>query len=118
MNEKPHRLGTKMLRRGKVGVMPDENSARPSHSSTPHAGGSDELEKHGRFTRDEIKEYKQLFSMFDTDGSGAIGSEELKEAIMSIGLAANDEEIDKLIREVSVFKKVQPSSITLRKIQI
>lgn len=40
--------------------------------------------------------------MFDTDGSGAIGREELKEAMISIGLGqTNDAEIDRLISEVS-----------------
>ena len=38
--------------------------------------------------------------MFDTDGSGAIGSEELKGAMQSIGLEADDDEIERLIREV------------------
>ena len=38
--------------------------------------------------------------MFDTDGSGAIGSEELKGAMQSIGLEADDAEIERLIKEV------------------
>ena len=29
------------------------------------------------YTKGELKEYQQLFKMFDTDGSGAIGSEEV-----------------------------------------
>jgi calmodulin len=39
--------------------------------------------------------------MFDTDGSGAIGSEELKGAMQSIGLEADDAEIERLIKEVN-----------------
>lgn len=51
--------------------------------------------------------------MFDTDNSGAIGNEELKEAIVRIGnnklyykifelgLQANDSEINALIEEVN-----------------
>jgi Ca2+-binding EF-hand superfamily protein len=39
--------------------------------------------------------------MFDTDGSGALGNDELKEAMIGIGLQASDEEIDELIREVN-----------------
>ncbi|PIC19639.1 hypothetical protein B9Z55_025117 [Caenorhabditis nigoni] len=39
--------------------------------------------------------------MFDTDGSGAIGNEELKQAMISIGLHANKAEIDNVIKEVS-----------------
>ncbi|VDM46471.1 unnamed protein product [Toxocara canis] len=52
------------------------------------------------YTKSEVQEYKQLFSMFDTDGSGAIGNDELKQAMMSIGLHTNDQEIDNLICEV------------------
>jgi calmodulin len=47
------------------------------------------------------QEYQQLFKMFDTDGSGAIGSEELKGAMQSIGLEADDAEIERLIKEVN-----------------
>lgn len=39
--------------------------------------------------------------MFDTDNSGAIGNEELREAIISIGLQASKSEIDELIKEVT-----------------
>ncbi|VDL71893.1 unnamed protein product [Nippostrongylus brasiliensis] len=52
------------------------------------------------YTRKELKEYRQLFNMFDTDGSGAIGNEELKQAMFSIGMHANEAEIDNVIREV------------------
>lgn len=38
--------------------------------------------------------------MFDTDGSGAIGSKELKQAMISVGINANESEIEDLIREV------------------
>ena len=39
--------------------------------------------------------------MFDTDGSGAIGNDELKQAMLSIGIHANEAEIDNVIKEVS-----------------
>lgn len=38
--------------------------------------------------------------MFDTDNSGAIGNDELKEAISSIGLKVSKSEIENLIKEV------------------
>ncbi|ETN71434.1 EF hand [Necator americanus] len=50
--------------------------------------------------RKKLKEYQQIFSMFDTDGSGAIGNAELKQAMLSIGIHANEAEIDNVIREV------------------
>lgn len=52
------------------------------------------------YLRKELKEYRQLFNMFDTDGSGAIGNEELKQAMMSIGMHVNQAEIDNVIKEV------------------
>ncbi|KHJ97775.1 EF hand [Oesophagostomum dentatum] len=52
------------------------------------------------FSRKELKEYRQLFNMFDTDGSGAIGNDELKQAMLSIGIHANEAEIDNVIKEV------------------
>ncbi|KAL3068077.1 hypothetical protein niasHT_038067 [Heterodera trifolii] len=52
------------------------------------------------YSKSELHEYQQLFKMFDTDGSGAIGCEELKGAMLSIGLQADDAEIERLIKEV------------------
>jgi Ca2+-binding EF-hand superfamily protein len=46
-----------------------------------------------------MHEYRQLFDMFDTDNSGAIGNEELKQAILNFGHQATDAEIDQLIQE-------------------
>lgn len=44
--------------------------------------------------------------MFDTDGSGAIGNEELKQAMLSIGISANEAEIDDVIKEVRCCWKI------------
>lgn len=109
----------KMVRRVKVGAMPDDTSSIGSGPRHPpiheHGHGVANLfhnQFHHRenyiteallakFNKQQLEEYHQLFSMFDTDGSGAIGSQELKEAIMSIGLQVNDVEIDNIIRDVS-----------------
>lgn len=111
-----------MGRRNKVGVITEENNVSSAHRSKDHHPfehsnsvahiftnqflhrdnyHTDELLS--KFTKEELDEFHQLFSMFDTDGSGAIGSQELKEAIMSIGLQVNDAEIDRLIKEVCMF---------------
>lgn len=47
-----------------------------------------------------MEEYRQLFDLFDTDGSGAIGNDELKKAILNFGHQTTDEEVDALIQEV------------------
>ncbi len=54
------------------------------------------------YTADELVEYRQVFALFDTDGSGAIGTDELGEAMRSMGMNANQKELEQLIREVSV----------------
>jgi Ca2+-binding EF-hand superfamily protein len=54
------------------------------------------------YTADELVEYRQVFALFDTDGSGAIGTDELGEAMRSMGMNANQKELEQLIREASV----------------
>ncbi|KAI6190951.1 putative calcium-binding protein [Aphelenchoides bicaudatus] len=84
----------RMIRRIKVGALPgtsDDNS----RATTPSL---DHLSEH--YTRSELEEYRQLFLMFDTDNSGSISNEELKAAVISIGLQLTDEEVDDLIKEV------------------
>uniref|UniRef100_A0A1I8BDR9 EF-hand domain-containing protein n=1 Tax=Meloidogyne hapla TaxID=6305 RepID=A0A1I8BDR9_MELHA len=70
-------------------------------SARPHSAARQQQQMLERlYTKGELKEYQQLFKMFDTDGSGAIGSGELKEAMLRIGLDADDAEIERLIKEV------------------
>jgi Ca2+-binding EF-hand superfamily protein len=86
-----------MMRRVKVAALPGgtSHSDENSRAATPSL---EHLSEH--YTKSELEDYRQLFCMFDTDGSGAIGNEELKSAIISIGLQASDAEIETLIREV------------------
>ncbi|CAD5207897.1 unnamed protein product [Bursaphelenchus okinawaensis] len=79
--------------------------ARVPALATPQLGNGsisgDELPPQHDHTYDpEMDEYRQLFDMFDADGSGAIGNEELKEAILSLGQNISDHEIEALIKEV------------------
>ena len=52
------------------------------------------------YTEEELEEYRGVFGLFDTDGSGAIGTDELGEAMKSLGLATSEAELEALIREV------------------
>ncbi|CAI5455606.1 unnamed protein product [Caenorhabditis angaria] len=97
------------MRSAKVGVARQLETKKPQtgrkHSTssrgTIHSQQSQpEDTTQMKYTRKELKEYRQLFNMFDTDGSGAIGNEELKQAMISIGLHANKNEIDNVIKEV------------------
>ncbi|GMS78836.1 hypothetical protein PENTCL1PPCAC_1011, partial [Pristionchus entomophagus] len=53
-----------------------------------------------RYTDEELQEYRQVFNMFDTDRSGAIGLEELEAAMRNLGLEQTRDELDKIIDEV------------------
>ncbi|CAJ0582791.1 unnamed protein product, partial [Mesorhabditis spiculigera] len=52
------------------------------------------------YTEEELAEYRQVFNMFDTDRSGAIGLEELEAAMRNLGLEQTREELDRIIDEV------------------
>ncbi|CAJ0582966.1 unnamed protein product, partial [Mesorhabditis spiculigera] len=60
------------------------NASRITVISVPAEGQSGV-----KYTKKELKEYRQIFAMFDTDGSGAIGNEELKQAMISIGISVD-----------------------------
>ncbi|CAJ0956972.1 unnamed protein product, partial [Mesorhabditis belari] len=52
------------------------------------------------YTEEELAEYRQVFNMFDTDRSGAIGLDELEAAMRNLGLEQTREELDRIIDEV------------------
>ncbi|CAJ0944532.1 unnamed protein product, partial [Mesorhabditis belari] len=104
------------MRSHRVGVLPsttDSNkngnlkmrrgSSQSQHSHHSEDGSSTARttkEREQKYSKKELKEWKQLFGMFDTDGSGAIGSEELKRAMKALGVGMSDEHIENIIKEV------------------
>ncbi|CAJ0609531.1 unnamed protein product [Cylicocyclus nassatus] len=90
--EKPP-SGRKMSTSSRATVQ--SSQSQKSHNNENHVDNNDPT-----YDRKELKEYRQLFNMFDTDGSGAIGNDELKQAMLSIGIHANEAEIDNVIKEV------------------
>ncbi len=58
------------------------------------------MSRNGKYTKEELEEYGQVFALFDTDGSGAIGVEELGEAMRSMGMAPTQRELEQLINDV------------------
>lgn len=65
-----------------------------------------------KYTKEEIEEYKQVFALFDTDGSGAIGTDELGEAMRSMGMNPTPQElqvkgsyliIDRCLYDIHIF---------------
>ncbi|KAI6199678.1 HLH domain-containing protein [Aphelenchoides besseyi] len=63
-------------------------------------GGSIPLiRKLDKYTSEELKEYRQVFNMFDTDRSGAIGLDEMENAITNLGMDPKQVDLEMLIRE-------------------
>ncbi|VBB30996.1 unnamed protein product [Acanthocheilonema viteae] len=56
--------------------------------------------KLARYSEEELEEYRQVFNVFDTDGSGAIGIEELESAMRNLGLEPQKNELEQIIEEV------------------
>ncbi|VDM98807.1 unnamed protein product [Thelazia callipaeda] len=52
------------------------------------------------YSEEELEEYRQVFNMFDTDGSGAIGIDELESAMRNLGLQPEKNELEQIIEEV------------------
>uniref|UniRef100_A0A0N4U4F0 Calmodulin n=1 Tax=Dracunculus medinensis TaxID=318479 RepID=A0A0N4U4F0_DRAME len=74
------------------------------HSSQRNSSSNSNLplikQKLAEYTNEELEEYRQVFNMFDTDGSGAIGIDELESAMKNFGLEAKRDELELIIEEV------------------
>ncbi|MFH4981972.1 hypothetical protein AB6A40_008681 [Gnathostoma spinigerum] len=51
------------------------------------------------YTDEELKDYRQVFDMFDTDRSGAIGLDELENAMRNLGIEPMQGELEEIIEE-------------------
>ncbi|XP_022773950.1 caltractin-like [Durio zibethinus] len=55
---------------------------------------------HHRLSKQKTQEIKEIFDIFDTDGSGTIDAKELKSAMMSLGFEMTKEQINQMLAEV------------------
>ena len=53
-------------------------------------------------TEEQRQEIKEAFDLFDTDGSGAIDSKELKVAMRALGFEPNKDDIKRMIAELDI----------------
>uniref|UniRef100_A0AC34G6L6 EF-hand domain-containing protein n=1 Tax=Panagrolaimus sp. ES5 TaxID=591445 RepID=A0AC34G6L6_9BILA len=61
---------------------------------------SDPLVTHlDKYTAEELQEYRQVFNMFDADRSGAIGLDELENAITNLGVDSKTVDLESIIKE-------------------
>merc|ERR1711988_931919 len=51
-------------------------------------------------SEEELSEFREIFNLVDSDGSGEISREELGELISTLGLKASQEELDRMIDEI------------------
>uniref|UniRef100_A0A914C2W8 EF-hand domain-containing protein n=1 Tax=Acrobeloides nanus TaxID=290746 RepID=A0A914C2W8_9BILA len=68
-------------------------------STDPNSEDSPLITKLDKYTPEELKEYRQVFNMFDADRSGAIGLDELENAITNLGMDPKQVDVEMLIRE-------------------
>ncbi|KAH0842860.1 Calmodulin [Fonsecaea pedrosoi] len=57
---------------------------------------------HKHLSDEEVKAYKDVFALFDKDGSGTITAQELGEIMKSLGQNPSDSELQDMINEVDV----------------
>ncbi|XP_066911333.1 calmodulin-like isoform X5 [Clytia hemisphaerica] len=60
------------------------------------------LEMMAKMSTDVDETIKEAFYIFDSDGSGAISSEEFRKVMMTLGAQMTDEEVTEIIEEVDV----------------
>jgi len=51
-------------------------------------------------TEEQVAEFKECFSLFDSDGSGTVDTSELGEVMRSLGQKMSDDELHRMIEEV------------------
>ena len=51
-------------------------------------------------TADEVLEIKEAFDLFDTDGSGQINTEELKQALRNLGIDARNQTLSNMMNDL------------------
>eukprot|EP00999_Lentomonas_sp_LEN2_P000652 NODE_1649_length_781_cov_149.287462_g1600_i0.p1 GENE.NODE_1649_length_781_cov_149.287462_g1600_i0~~NODE_1649_length_781_cov_149.287462_g1600_i0.p1 ORF type:complete len:181 (+),score=23.81 NODE_1649_length_781_cov_149.287462_g1600_i0:73-615(+) len=55
-----------------------------------------------QLTHEQLSEFKEVFYLFDKDGDQTINTQELGNAMRSLGLNPSDQEVEDMIREVDV----------------
>ena len=55
-----------------------------------------------QLSQDQIHEFRDAFSLFDSDGSGTISVAELGEVLKSVGQRSSQEEVQRLVREADL----------------
>lgn len=54
----------------------------------------------GKFSSEQVAEYKVHFGMFDADGGGSIAAEELAQVLADLGMEPTQKQVESIIRQV------------------
>jgi len=69
------------------------------HGSDDGSSAVPLITKLDKYSQEELKEYRQIFNIFDADRSGAIGIDELENAITNLGMDPKQVDLEMLMRE-------------------
>ena len=69
-----------------------------------HMNMLDPLERriYEEMTQEKKDEYKEIFAIFDSDGSGSIQHEEIADVMRTLGQNPTDEEVDEMVKKIDV----------------
>jgi len=85
---------------GRSNIFSGTFRAKFSQDQSSEDGGSTPLiTKLDKYTHEELTEFRQVFNLFDTDRSGAIGLDEMENAITNLGMDPKQFDMQMLIHE-------------------
>jgi calmodulin len=106
--EKPHRVASIFGSFGhfvgsplSAAVTPSAVLAEPDQKAPSKSAIVMELVRCAQeLTEEQVAEFKECFSLFDSDGSGTVDTSELGEVMRSLGQKMSDDELHRMIEEV------------------
>jgi calmodulin len=105
--EKPHRAASIFGSFAPFGspssaVTPSAVLAEPSRPAPPSKSAivMELVRCAQELTEEQVAEFKECFSLFDSDGSGTVDTSELGEVMRSLGQKMSDDELHRMIEEV------------------
>ena len=75
------------------------SNAKQTSTVTKTAFDTKNYEKNG-LTEDEVLEIKEAFDLFDTDHSGTIDTDELKQALGNLGIDAKNQTLQNMMNDI------------------
>ena len=75
------------------------SNAKQTQNQSKTAFDTKNYEKNG-LTEDEVLEIKEAFDLFDTDKSGEIDVNELKQALMNLGIDTKNQTLQNMLADI------------------